>query len=103
MVRVLVYMAFYQAITYRRQWRLKSEPDMFSGAPFRIGKYISCNRFEEIINSLRYMHKISPSETDNKFFQLIQLEDECNKNMDEMFDPLITSCNSKPLLLCRME
>ena len=59
---------------------------MFVWAPFRLGKYMTRNRFEEILSKIRYTDKPTPTNLD-KFFQMRQMEDSFNENMSEVFDP----------------
>ena len=44
----------------RSFWSLKSV-NMYEGAPFRLGEYMTCTRFEEILSSLCYTDKSPPT------------------------------------------
>ena len=59
---------------------------MFEGAPFRLTKYISLNRFEDILLNLSYTDK-KVFEYNDKLFHICQMEDEYNANMVKVFEP----------------
>jgi hypothetical protein len=79
------YMACWVGIPSRKDWWATSAESMYKGAPFRLGKYMSRNRFDEILSSLRYTNK----EVDfpDGFFHMRQLEEAWNKNMADEFSP----------------
>ena len=51
------YMCFWVIIINRRNWWSTVEPKISEGVPFRLNKYMSRNRFEVILLSLRYTNK----------------------------------------------
>ena len=59
---------------------------MSGGAPFILDKYISRNRFEGILGSLHYIDQNYVEYYDG-FFHMNKMEEECNLNMSEKFDP----------------
>ena len=67
------YMGFWFGINNRRNWWSTAEPTMSGGAPFRINKYMSRNRFEGILGSLRYTDQKNIEYYD-RFFHMRQLE-----------------------------
>lgn len=74
-----------------RSWFHDSEPSEFEGAPFRLQKYMSRNRFENIIRCLTYTNMHKPTFKD-KFWQVRQMIYEWNQNMTEFFSPSWISC-----------
>ena len=54
--------------------------------PFRLNKYMSSNRFEEILGSLRYRVQNDVGYC-NGFFHMRKVEEAWNLNMAEEFNP----------------
>ena len=59
---------------------------MFEEALGRLTKYMSLNRFEDILCMLTYTDMNVPTYSD-KFFHMRQLEDAWNENMTKFFEP----------------
>ena len=53
-------MACFEGVVDRRMWWSNTEVDMFEGEIFRLNKYMSLNRFEEIIYNLSYTDRNVP-------------------------------------------
>ena len=58
---------------------------MFEGLPGRLIKYMSLNRFEDILCNLSYTDKNVPAYND-KLFHMRQMEDAWNVNMTKVFE-----------------
>jgi hypothetical protein len=84
-------MATVQVGCDRRSWFEDTEPSEFEGAPFRLQKYMSRTRFENIINALRYTNEPPPAYKD-KFHQVRQMLKAWNENMFDVFTPSWVSC-----------
>ena len=69
----------------RSFWSSKSV-NMYEGAPFRLGNYMTRTRFEEILSSLCYTDESPPTLLD-RFWEIRRLIVAWNKNMDENFIP----------------
>ena len=54
-------MACFEEGVYRRMWWSNMEVDMFEGAPSMLTKYMSLNRFEDILRNLAYTDKNVPA------------------------------------------
>ena len=59
---------------------------MFEGAPVRLTKYMSLNRFEDILRNLSYTDDNVPAYNE-KFFHMRHMEDAWNANMINIFEP----------------
>ena len=59
---------------------------MFEGAPGWITKYMSINRFEDILRNLPYTDKNFHG-YNGKSFHMCQMEDAWNENMTKFFEP----------------
>ena len=64
-------------------WSSKSV-NIYEGAPFWLGKYMSHTHFEEILSSICYTDESSPTLLDH-FWEIRCLIVAWNKNMDENF------------------
>ena len=62
------------------------EVNMVEGAPGRFTKYMSLNRFEEILLNLSYTDN-NVSAYNEKLFYVRQMDDACNSNMTKGFEP----------------
>ena len=60
-----LYMAYFEGIVDRRMWCSNTEVNMFEGASGRPTKYMSLNRFEEILRNLSYYDKNAPTYNEN--------------------------------------
>ena len=58
---------------------------MAEGAPFRINRIMSCNRFDYIFSALRFTNREFPYK--DGFFQMRQFEEAWNHNMAQQFLP----------------
>ena len=76
----------FEEIVDRCIWWSTTEVNMFEGAPGRLTKYMSLNRFEEIIHNLSYTDRNVPAYNE-KFFHMRQMEDAWNENMTKFFEP----------------
>ena len=79
-------MACFEGVVDRRMWWSNTEVNMFEGSIVRITKYMSLNRFEEILHNLSYTDRNVPTYNE-KFFPMPQMEYECNENMTMFFEP----------------
>ena len=75
----------------RRDFWSTSNPDRFVGAPFRLNDIMSRNRFETILESLRYTDVPTPNYAD-RFHEVRQLIEMWNANMTDNFLPGWISC-----------
>ena len=62
-------MACFEGVVYRRMWLSNMEVNMFEGAPGRLTKYMSLNRFKDILRNLSYTDKNFPV-CNEKFFHM---------------------------------
>ena len=67
-------MACFEGVVDRRIWWSNTEMKMFEGAPGRINKYMSLNRFVDILCNLSYTDKNFPAYS-YKLFHMHQMED----------------------------
>ena len=51
------YMGFWVGISNRRKWWSTAEPEIYGGAPFRLNKFMSSNRFGVILGCISYKDK----------------------------------------------
>ena len=75
----------------RRAWWSKKLPSLFDGAPFRLSKFMSGNRFNDITVNLCYTDREAPSYVD-KFWEIRQMVDDWNENMRNCFVPGWITC-----------
>ena len=83
-------MATIQGPTRRDYWSVRPV-DEFDGAPFRFGKYMSRNRFEALLRSLRYTADDPPPYVD-KFFEVRAMLKAFNEHMAAVFIPGWITC-----------
>jgi len=74
----------------------QSEPDKFSGAPWRLGEYMSHYCFDKILTSL-YFTDINPPPFKDRFWEVHQMIDAWNSNMDENFTCSWEACIDKSM------
>ena len=79
-------MDFFEWVVDRRMWWSNTEVKTFEGAPVRLTKYMSLNRFEDILRNLPYTDKNVPAYND-KLFHICHMEDVWNANMTNVFEP----------------
>ena len=80
-----LYMSCWVGIESRRDWWSTTTPSMDKGAPFRLNRIMSCNRFDSILSALRFTNREVPYE--DGFLQMRQLEESWNQNMAQQFFP----------------
>lgn len=88
---LLLLMATVRVGCDRRSWFEHTEPSEFEGAPFRLHKYMSRTRFENILNALRYTNQPPPLYKDS-FHQVRQLLNAWNDHMASVFVASWVSC-----------
>ena len=79
-------MACFEGVVDRCMWCSNTEVNMFEGAPVCLTKYMSLNRFEDILRNLSYTDNNFPAYND-KFFHIRQMEYAWNANMINVFEP----------------
>jgi len=65
--------------------------DRFKGAPFRVNDLMSRDRFDDILGALTYNSTARPAYQD-KFWEIRDLIEAWNDNMEEQFEPSWISC-----------
>ena len=65
--------------------------DEYSDAPFRLTKYMSRKRFNQVLSAMRYTDKDPPSYKD-RFFEVRQMLDAWNYNMTDVFEAGWATC-----------
>lgn len=78
-------------------WR-KDPISIFEGAPFRLGDYMSRNRFDDILKGLEFMSEDPPPYKD-KFFRIRDIVKSWNENMFENFTPGWISCLDESMMV----
>ena len=86
------FMACFDGITSRKLWWSEKPVSMFEGAPFRLNKYMSGARFEDIISALRYTDEEPPTEFVDKFHSIRKLMDSWNSHYAEEYNPAWMNC-----------
>ena len=81
-----IYIACFDRVVERRMWWSNTEVNMFEGASGRLTKYMSLNRFEDIIRNLSFSDKNVP-EYNETFFHMRQMKDALNANMTKVLEP----------------
>lgn len=79
-------MGCFVGISNRRDWWSMQDITLEKGAPFRLGRFMSKNRFEEILIALTYTQDAMPTYRDGFFWQR-KMKEECNENMTRVFEP----------------
>ena len=87
-----LFMSCYEGIEDRRLWWAEAPIDMYDGAPFRLGAYMSRNRFEAITTAIRYTDKDAPTDFEDRFHDVRQMIDEFNEFMAEEYSPSWINC-----------
>ena len=75
----------------RADYWTTSKPTIHFGAPYRFNKYMTKNRFDEILKHLQLTTRKPPKQED-KFWEVRELIDSFNKNMSEQFSPSWVTC-----------
>ena len=78
-----LYMTCWVGIDSNWEWWSTTTPSMAKGSPFILNHIMSHNRFDSIIIALCFTNREVPYE--NGFFQMRQLEEAWNQNMDQQF------------------
>ena len=65
--------------------------DEFSEAPFRVSHYMSRRRFDKILHAIRF-HKTAAPDYRDRFWEVRELIDAWNYNMQKIFQPGWVSC-----------
>ena len=81
-----LYMGCRVGIPNSRNWCSTVEPKLFVGSTFRLNNYMPRTRFEGILGYLHYMVQKDVGYYDG-LFHMRQLEESCNLNMAEEFNP----------------
>ena len=81
-----LYVGCWIGIPNRSNWWSTAEPKMSRGAPFRINKYMSRNRFEEILGFISYTYQKGVEYYDG-FFHMHKMKEAWNLHMAEEFNP----------------
>ena len=76
---------------------INSKTDPFETAPYCFNNILPSNRFEEIITALTITEK-TPQEYNNNFWEVTQMIDAWNHNMEIMFSPSYISCLDEPMM-----
>ena len=80
-----LYMICWVGIEICRDWWSTTTPFMDKGDPFRLNRIMSRNRFDYILNAISFTNREVPYE--DIFFQMRQLEEAWNQNMDQQYFP----------------
>ena len=80
-----IYMACWVGIESRQDWWSMSTPSMAKGAPFKLNRIMSRNRFDYILSALNFNNREVPYE--DGLLKMRQLEESCNQNMDQQIFP----------------
>ena len=81
------FMACFDGITSRKLWWSEKPVSMFDGVPFRLNKYMSGARFEDIISALRYTDEKPPAEFVDRFHPIRKLMSWWNQHYAEEYSP----------------
>ena len=65
--------------------------NIFEGAPFQLNNFMTRNRFEKILNNIMYTNRAPPAFHD-RFWEIRQMVDKSNVNMDINFSPSWKNC-----------
>ena len=87
----IFFMSCFQGVEERRDWWSKTPPSMESGAPFRLNEYMSRDRFEDIIQGLRYTTAEPPAYRD-KFYEVREMWEYWNAHYHQEYVPSYLSC-----------
>ena len=77
--------------TDRQSFWSTCDLDIFQGCFFTLSNYMTCTRFENILNNLTYTSK-DPPEYKDRFWEVRDMLDCWNKNMAKMFLPSWMNC-----------
>ena len=73
--------------------------NIFEGSPGRLTKYMSLNRFEDILRNLSYTDRNLPAYNE-KLFHMCQMEDYWNANTTKVFEPSWVSMLDESMQEC---
>ena len=89
-IGIWVLMSTVDGADRRTFWSTKTV-DAFEGAPFRLTPFMSCRRFEKILNNLRYTKEEVPEFRD-RFWEVQSMTKMWNNNMGANFLPSWINC-----------
>ena len=81
-----IYIACFGGVVNMCMWWSNTEVNMFEGASGRLTKYMSLNRFEDILCKLSYTDNNVPA-CNVKLFHICHMEDAWNANTTKVFEP----------------
>ena len=94
-ISILFLFATTQGVPRRMFWS-NDQPDIFSGAPFRLHAYMSRRRFEAILKHSKFTTKLPP-EFRHPFHPVTDLIDAFNKHTQGCSSPSWVSCLDEPM------
>ena len=86
------FMACFDGITSRKLWWSEKPVSMFEGAPFRLNKYMTGARFEDIVSALRYTDEEPPTEFVDRFHSIRKLMGSWNNHYAEKYSLAWINC-----------
>ena len=93
----MFFMLCYIGIDNRKDWWLTNPINMNNGAPFCLNKFITRNRFEQIMLVLKYTNKEPHSTFIDWFYVVHQMIDAFNKHYSSEYFPSWLSCLAKSM------
>ena len=81
------FMACFEGISDRRAWWSKQDVSMFDGAPFRLGGFMSFNRFKAIAKAMTYTNKPVPTTFEDRFHEVRQMLTRFNEHYEADYCP----------------
>ncbi|KAL7554463.1 hypothetical protein ACHAWF_019026 [Thalassiosira exigua] len=82
----IFFMACHPGVPDRAMWWSKKEVSEKEGAPFRMNKWFTWDRFNDLMRHITYTDREVPGFED-KFHEVRQMENVFNEHMEEEFDP----------------
>ncbi|EED93204.1 predicted protein [Thalassiosira pseudonana CCMP1335] len=86
------FMACFVGVCSNENWWSQKPIDQFDGAPFRLNDVMSRSRFRVIDAAIRYTGKPPPSDFEDKFHHMRELQDAFNAHYAENYTPSWLSC-----------
>jgi len=77
---------------YRNSFWSMSEISPFYGAPFRVNKIMSRYRYDSIVAALQFTNKDPPTTYQDMFWEVWDIVEAWNNNMETNFSPSWISC-----------
>ena len=93
-----LYMACYEGISDRDLWWSQETVSPKSGAPFRLGTYMSNNRYSDIMQALSYTNIPAPTTFVDPFHHVRQMQDAFNAHYEENYVPSWFSCLDESMI-----